>query len=103
MIGGEFMPDLSLVPRRSKVDAFASDGECLLYSPARDQATVLNRTGTEIWELCDGARNIGAIARTLAERYGVDEGLLFDDITAAVSMFRERGLVEVAGAAPPRT
>ena len=93
----------SIVPRRSKVDEFMSDGECVLYSPARDQASVLNRSGTEIWELCDGSRSIGAIARTLAERYGVDDGLLLDDIAATVSIFRERGLVELAGAAPPRT
>ena len=91
-------PDHSIVPRRSNVDEFLSDGECLLYSPARDQASALNRTGTEIWELCDGARSIGAIARTLAARYGVDEELLVDDIAAAVSMFRERGLVDVADA-----
>ena len=75
----------------------------MLYSPARDQASVLNRSGTEIWELCDGSRSIGAIARTLAERYGVDEGLLLGDIAATVSIFRERGLVEVAAAAPPRS
>ena len=93
-------PDHSIVPRRANVDEFVSDGECLLYSPARDQASVLNRTGTEIWELCDGSRSIGTIARTLAARYGVDEGLLVDDIMTAVSMFRERGLVEVNGAPP---
>lgn len=92
------MPDRSIVPRRAKVEEFVSDGECLLYNCVRDQASVLNRTGTEIWELCDGSRSVSAIARTLAERYGVDEGLLVDDIAAAVSMFRERGLVEVADA-----
>ena len=97
------MADLSLVPRRSRVDEFVSDRECLLYSPARDQATALNASATEIWQLCDGSSSIGAIARTLAERYRVDEKLLLGDITAAVSMFRERGLVEVAGAAPPLT
>lgn len=96
-------PDFSIVPRRSNVDEFISDGECLLYSPARDQASVLNRSGTEIWQLCDGSRSIRVIARTLAERYGVDEGLLVDDIAAAVSMFRERGLVEVAGGASSLT
>jgi hypothetical protein len=85
------------------VDEFVSDGECLLYSPARDQASVLNRTGTEIWELCDGTRSVRAIARTFAERCAVDEGLLLDDIAAVVSMFRERGLVEIAADAPPLT
>ena len=80
MNGTPMMPDPSMVPRRSYVDEFVSDGECLLYSPASDQASVLNRTGTEIWQLCDGTRSIRSIARTLAERYGVDEGLLLDDI-----------------------
>ena len=93
-------PDHSMVPCRSHVDEFVSDGECLLYSAVRDQASVLNRTGTEIWELCDGTRSISSIARALAERYGVEEGLLLDDIAAAVSMLRERGLVEVAGDMP---
>lgn len=93
----------SMVPRRSKVDEFVADGECLLYSPARDAAIVLNRSSTEIWELCDGSRSIRSIARMLGERYGVDEELLLDDILAAVSMFREHGLVEVADAALPRT
>ena len=91
-------PDRSIVPRRSQVDEFVSDGECLLYSAVRDQASVLNRTGTEIWELCDGSRSIGAIARTLAARYGVDEELLVDDVASAVAMFRERGLVELSAA-----
>ena len=103
MSGAKLMPDLSMVPRRSKVDEFVSDGECLLYSPVRDQATVLNGSATEIWQLCDGSSSIGAIARSLAERYRVDEKLLLDDIAAAVTMFRERGLVEVAGATPPLT
>ena len=94
-------PDRSIVPRRAKVDEFLSDGECLLYSAVHDQASVLNRTGTEIWELCDGSRSIGAIARTLAARYGVDEELLVDDIAAAVGMFRERGLVDVSAEPPP--
>jgi hypothetical protein len=92
--------DHALVRRHSAVDEFVSDGECLLYSAVRDQASVLNRTSTEIWQLCDGARTIGDITRTLAGRYGVDEGLLLGDVAAAVSMLCERGLVEVTGAAP---
>jgi hypothetical protein len=88
--------DGSLLPRRMRVEEVVSAGECLLYSPARDQASLLNRTSTEIWELCDGTKSIRSIARTLGERYGLDEGLLLADIASAVSMLRERGLVELA-------
>ena len=84
------------VPCRRTVEAFASDGEALLYCATRDEASALNRTATEIWELCDGSRTIGAIARALGERYGVDEAHLLTDVTAAVATLRARGLVDVS-------
>lgn len=87
----------ALVPCQRKVEAFVSDGESLLYSPTRDEASALNRSSTEIWELCDGTRTVGAIARTLAERYGVDEADLLADVTAAVTTLRARGLVDLSG------
>src|SRR5262245_30182106 len=40
--------DETFVPRRACVEEFAQDGECLLYSAARDEASALNRTATEI-------------------------------------------------------
>ena len=90
------MIDLAVVPRQRRVEAFASDGESLLYSATRDEASALNRTATEIWELCDGTRTVGAIAQELGQRYGVDEAHLLADVTAAVAMLRARGLVDVS-------
>lgn len=89
----------AIVPRQRRVEAFASDGESLLYSATRDEASALNRTATEIWELCDGTRTIAAIARALADRYGVGEEDLFADVAAAVTTLRARGLVDVSGPA----
>jgi hypothetical protein len=85
-----------IVPCQRKVEAFASKGESLLYSATRDEASALNRTATEIWELCDGTRSIGAIARALGQRYGVAEAYLLADVTAAVTTLRARGLVDVS-------
>ena len=82
---GDLMIHAAIVPRQRRVEAFASDGESLLYSAMRDEASALNRTATEIWELCDGTRTIGAIARALGQRYGVDEAYLLADVTAAVT------------------
>ena len=85
----------AFVPRQRRVEAFASGGESLLYSVMRDEASALNRTATEIWELCDGTRSIGAIARVLGQRYGVDDADLLADVTAAVTSLRARALVDV--------
>jgi hypothetical protein len=87
----------AIVPCRRPVETFAADGESLLYSVMRDQASALNRTATEIWELCDGTRTIAAIAHALGQRYGVDDAYLLDDVTAAVATLRSRGLVDLSG------
>ena len=88
--------DAAIIPCRRTVEAFASRGESLLYSVARDEASALNRTATEIWELCDGTRTIRTIARALGQRYGVDEASLLADVTVAVLALRARGLVDVS-------
>jgi pyrroloquinoline quinone biosynthesis protein D len=92
---GDLTIHAAVVPRHRRVEAFGSDGESLVYSAMRDEASALNRTATEIWELCDGTRTIGAIARALGQRYGVDEADLLADVTAAVTTLRARGLVDI--------
>ena len=86
--------DRALVPRRATVEDFLSDGECLLYSSSRDEASALNRTATEIRQLCDGSLTVNGIAEILGERYGVEKNLLLEDISLALLALRARGLVE---------
>ena len=93
---GDLTMHAALVPRQRRVEAFASDGESLLYSAMRDEASALNRTATEIWALCDGTRTIEAIARALGQRYGVDETYLLADVMAAVTTLRARELVDLS-------
>jgi hypothetical protein len=95
---GDLLIHAKIVPCQRRVEAFASDGEALLYSATRDQASALNRTATEIWELCDSTRTIAAIAHALGQRYGVDGAYLLADVTAAVATLRARGLVDLSGA-----
>jgi hypothetical protein len=83
------------VPRRVTVEAFAQDGEALLYSADRDEASALNRTATEVWELCDGRLTVREIAGALGNHYGVPGELLFDDVASVVVALRRRGLVEL--------
>ena len=90
------------MPRRARVEAFTRDGECLLYNSTRDEATALNRTAAEVWELCDGSLTTSDIARLLGGRYGVDGGMLFADVADLLLTLRARGLVEFVDR-PPTT
>ena len=93
--------DHTFVPHRASVEGFQANGECVLYHPARDEASALNRTATEIWTLCDGTLTVAAIARVLGERYGLDEGLFLDEVAATLLTMRDRGLVGLSpGQAP---
>jgi hypothetical protein len=65
-----------------------------VYSSVRDEASALNTTATEIWQLCDGALSISGIAQVLGQRYGVDTGLLVEDVASALIALGARGLVE---------
>ena len=76
------------------VDEFVSDGECLVYNSVRHEASALNTTATEIWQLCDGVLSINGIAQVLEQRYGVDTGFLVEDVASALIALRTRGLVE---------
>ena len=83
------------VPCRASVERFASGGESLVYNPLRDEASALNKTATEVWELCDGGLTVNGIAQVLGDRYGVDENLLLEDVTRVLEALRTRGLVDV--------
>jgi hypothetical protein len=99
----ELSIDKTAVPSRVAVEAFddEDEGECLLYNPARDEASALNRTATEVWRLCDGSLTILAISDALGERYGVDGALLIDDVASAIDALRTRGLIAVPGDRSP--
>lgn len=48
------------------------DGEAVLVHPVQGKVRVLNSVGARIWELADGGRSIGEIARQVAQEYEVD-------------------------------
>ena len=59
----------------------------LLYP---EGAVLLNQTGAQILELCDGERSIADIARILEERYHCD---VTADVVEYLSQLEERELV----------
>ncbi len=47
------------------------DGEAVIITPGQMMVHVLNSVGSKIWDLADGKKNIGDIAKTLAEEFDV--------------------------------
>lgn len=87
--------DAAARPKRGAVKEFVEDGEILLYHPARDEATTLNQSAAEVWQLCDGEVSLKEIADLLGTRYGVEGALLLEDVAAALVELHSRDLVEL--------
>lgn len=63
---------LNAIPRRApSVASRALDGEAVLVHPAQQKVRVLNEVGARLWELTDGERSIGEMARVIAAEYEV--------------------------------
>jgi coenzyme PQQ biosynthesis protein PqqD len=55
----------------------------------------LNETGSEIMELCDGARSLDEIVRLLAAKFEAPAELLRTDVADYLLRLRTKGLLEV--------
>jgi hypothetical protein len=68
--------------------------ESMLYDPEGDKVVRLNATARRIWELCDGARDIPAIAATIHNEFAVGSGAdVGCDVAKAVASFAAAGLL----------
>lgn len=78
------------------------DGEAILLDPQEGCSYNLNRVGTFIWKLLDGARDIEGIAAALCEAYEVDFSQALHDVEQLVNELREHKLLsESITSAPP--
>ena len=68
-----------------------ASGEGTLLVVERGRITELNLLGGEIWKLCDGSRDLGAIVEELLPRFEVERGELAADVTAFVADLAGRG------------
>ncbi len=69
----------------------AEDG-LVVYDPARDMVHHLNPSASVIFDLCDGTRDVDAVAATLAEVFGLHRPPTGDAI-AGLDDLAERGLI----------
>jgi hypothetical protein len=70
--------------------------EMLLYVADREVALALNSSARAVWELCDGTRTVAEMCHELGRRFDCAGADLLADVAAAVSRFRDLGLL-VAG------
>jgi hypothetical protein len=54
----------------------------------------LNPTASQLWQLLDGERSLDAIARQLAQRYGLPSARVCRDVIALAEALLERACVE---------
>lgn len=69
------------------------DGEAVLVHPAQGKVRVLNSVGARIWELADGQRTVGEIARLVAQEYAVELPQAESDALAFCRDLSGRGLL----------
>jgi len=60
------------------------EGESVLLDLASGHYYSLNRTGSVIWEMLTGEKDLGAVHRTICQRFEVDAETAWEDIIALV-------------------
>jgi hypothetical protein len=85
-------------PRRSPdvVECRIKD-ELVVYVRGTATAVALNATALAVWELCEGHRSVGEIARALGQRFDLPGDALVPDIHEALARFAALGLLHAAG------
>jgi hypothetical protein len=68
----------------------------VVYDPNHDAVHHLNASAAVIFELCDGTRDLGAIAATLRELYGLKEPPT-EATVAGLRELAERNLIRWEG------
>lgn len=70
--------------------------EVFLYDPSNGaEVHCLNSGAALVWLMCDGEREVGAIAAELAQEFGLQAAQTLAEVQGAVEQLAELELVEV--------
>ena len=89
------MPSPDRYPRRRRVPWRTLDTEALVVDVTAGTLYPLNSVAARIWTLCDGARSMGEIVRTLASEFDADEDLIRRDAERFIDDLTTARLVEI--------
>src|SRR5437868_13000633 len=82
------------LPHRA-ISTYPIDDELVIFDPRSGEAHVLNRTGAFVWSLCDGKRDVNAIAAEVADAYRLDDALARTDTEELLVSLVGAGLIAV--------
>ena len=69
------------------------DGECIIITPQKSKATVLNAVASRIWELCDGESTTETIVASVLDEYNVQRDVLIQDVKEFFDAMSEKNLI----------
>ncbi len=70
------------------------EGEAVLLDLEGKRLLGLNAAGTYVFPLIDGARTVGGLAASLAERFGIEVGRAEADLRLFLGELARRGFIE---------
>lgn len=73
----------------------------VLLDPPGRTLRGLNQTGALVWQLCDGHRTVGEIAREVAHEFDVEPERALSDVQKFLEALAARGLLAPANEVPP--
>lgn len=93
-------PGRQWMPVRRGGASVELDDNVALYDELGQLLILLNASAAAVWERCDGATTLDAMARELATAHGADAAVVAEDVRQTVGKLAELGLlVEAAPAA----
>jgi hypothetical protein len=88
MIGGA-----SVFGRRERVVVQQVEGDSVLLDIDSGGYFTLNQVGSLVWEQCDGARSVAAIAKAVCAEYDADPDTVLADVSELLEALADAGLV----------
>lgn len=92
--------DRNVVPRRNeRIAARVIDGKAVIVVLDAHQLHTLNEVGTRVFDLCDGARDVQAIADAITLEFEVEPAIALQDVQQFVLELSRAGAIAVEDAA----
>ena len=89
-------PPDAVLKRSDRLSWRVLEGDAVILHPEAGTLHRLNGSGTRLWELLDGERDLSTIVRLLTDEYEVDPAEATNDVVAVVGDLIDAGLVEVS-------
>jgi len=71
------------------------DGEAVVVTPGEGTVRILNETGSRVWELSDGKKNIGELVSIIENEFSVTTEIAKSDILELISDLENKNLMVI--------